>query len=147
MSVKFRFLPTLAVGWWLLVSVLGAGTVEVNPEAPGDSRIVTYYFHTTGRCTTCVKIEELAKEVVEKQFVEQVRSGRLSFRSVDVQFPENRHLVRQYQLVTKSVVLVEEKDGKPLRWKNLDQVWQLVWSKDRYQAYVRDELTRFLEGR
>jgi hypothetical protein len=147
MSTRFRFLPTLVVGWLFLAAVLGAGPGEAAPDAPGDSRVVTYYFHTTGRCTTCVKIEEMAKEVVEQGFAAQVRSGRLSFRSVDVQFPENRHLVRQYQLVTKSVVLVEEKDGKPLRWKNLDQVWQLVWSKDRYQNYVRGELNRFLGGR
>lgn len=128
--------------------ILAGFSLGAEPGAPnGDSHVVAYYFHTTGRCATCVKIEELAKDVVERDFRDQVQSGRLAFRSVDVQFPENRHLIRQYQLVTKSVVLVEERDGKPVRWRNLDKVWQLVWSQQRYRDYIRTEVAGFLEGK
>jgi len=66
---------------------------------------------------------------------------------VDVEVPEHSHFVQEFQLLTKSLVLVEQEDGKPTRFKVLDKVWELVWSPDRYRDYVRGELRTFLGTR
>ena len=52
--------------------------------------------------------------------------------------------IHDYQLQSQSVVLVEIKDGRQQRWRNLDQIWQKVSDKEAYIAYVHDEVRRFL---
>jgi hypothetical protein len=136
----------------LIVGLLGfAPTVTLMAaEAPPDqseSSYTVYYFHTSVRCTTCIRIEELAKAVVQSDFVQQTQAGLLQFKSVDVQLPANRHFIQDYRLVTKSIVLVKEQYGRPVQWKNLNRVWELIWSESRYRSYIRSEVTAFLGGR
>lgn len=141
-----RWIPGLFAG------MLGF-SLAVTPmcaEAPPDqseSSYTVYYFHTSARCTTCIQIEELARDVVQSDFAQQTQAGLLQFRSVDVQLPANRHFIQDYRLVTKSIVLVKEQDGRLVQWKNLNRVWELVWSESRYRSYIRSEVAAFLGGR
>jgi hypothetical protein len=123
----------------------GAALDEFSPSPPG-AKVIAYYFHTTVRCTACTRIENLAREVVERDFTEQIKAGGLEWRAVNVQHAENQHFVRDFRLVTKSVVLVREADGRMVDWKNLDKIWELVRNQNRYQNYVRQELASFLGG-
>ncbi|MFO7616170.1 MAG: hypothetical protein R6V75_02880, partial [Bacteroidales bacterium] len=43
-------------------------------------------------------------------------------RVVNIDEPENRHFIQDFQLVTRSVVLAEYRDGEVVRYENLDQV-------------------------
>ncbi len=133
------------IGWGLLLGMSAPATG--TPADSGKARYVVYYFHTTGRCATCIRIERLAQAVVQNEFPQLAEAGTLQFRSVDVQDPLHRHFIRDYRLVTKSIVLVEEQAGRPVRWRNLNRIWELVWYQDRYQNYIRSELAAFMEGR
>lgn len=141
---RFRTVGHLC--WWAVLLALIPPAMGTPSDQP-QSRYIVYYFHTTGRCATCVRIEKLAQAVVQNDFPQLTAAGKLQFRSVDVQDPVHRHFIRDYRLVTKSVVLVEEQDGRPVRWKNLSRIWELVWYQERYQTYVRTELAAFMEGR
>jgi hypothetical protein len=124
----------------------GAGPAPAQGDATETDTVVAYYFYTTFRCSTCVRIEQLAREVVDQDFADEVGRGRLEWRSVNIEWPQNRHFIRKYRLVTRSVVLVRMVDGKETQWKNLDRVWQLVWSRDRYRNYVITEINALLGG-
>jgi len=41
-------------------------------------------------------------------------------------------------------VLAEYREGKVVRWENLDKVWQLVRNKDRFVDYIQSETREFL---
>ncbi len=62
---------------------------------------------------------------------------------VNIDEPENKHFVEDFELVTKSLVLAEYQDGEVIRWENLKQVWQLVRDKERFLDYVRDSTRSF----
>ena len=110
-------------------------------------RIIAYYFHTTYRCPTCLKIEAYTKEAIETGFAKGLRDGSLVFQVINIEEPANVHFVQDYQLYTKSVVLVEFKNGKQARWKNLSKVWELVGNKEVFSQYIRDEVTLYLQGK
>ena len=55
--------------------------------------------------------------------------------------PANQHFIRDFQLYTRSVVVVDAKD--PRRFKVLDRVWQLVRDKAAFQRYVEQEVRAF----
>jgi hypothetical protein len=53
---------------------------------------------------------------------------------------ENRNFVEDYELFTKSVVLVHIANGKQQSYKTLNEVWELVGDKVQFQAYVDREV-------
>jgi hypothetical protein len=110
------------------------------------SRITAYYFHTTARCSTCMKIETLAREAIEQSYADELASGTLKWKVVNIETPQNHHFVQDFKLITKSLVLVDEVDGKPRRWKNLEKIWELVWNPVDYKEYVRSEVASFMKG-
>ena len=113
----------------------------MTPVADG---VVAFYFHGNVRCATCKKIEAYSDEAVHSGFAESLEDGALAWRVVNIDEPENRHFVQDFQLVTRSVVLAEYRDGRVVRWENLDKVWQLVRSKDSFVDYVQNETREFL---
>ena len=125
----------------------GASAQEPNEGAVSDAvadGVVAMYFHGNARCATCRKIEAYADEAIAQGFVDELESGRLMWRVVNIDESANKHFIEDFQLVTRSVVLVEYRDGKVLRWENLDKVWQLVRSKDKFVSYVDGETREFL---
>lgn len=113
-------------------------------KAESSHKVIAYYFHTTYRCYTCRMIEALSEEALKQGFAEALRDGTLEFRPVNVQLLENRHFINDYQLFTKSLVIVRVNDGKQVEWKNLEKVWELVGNKQAFLKYVRDEVRGYL---
>ncbi len=105
-----------------------------------QSKIIAYYFHGTVRCVTCRKIESLSHEVVASDFAEPLKTGLLEWQVVNVELPENQHFIRDYQLVTKSLVLVKYEDGKRVGYKNLQKIWTYINNEQSFRAYVKGEL-------
>jgi len=108
-------------------------------------RVVAYYFHTTVRCASCRAIEAYSQEAIASAFAEEIKDGRLVWRVVNVEVPGNEHFIQDYQLYTKSLVIVHEVRGQPPEWKNLEKVWQLVQDKPRFLRYVQDEMRGYLK--
>jgi len=117
-----------------------AETVAANP----DDAVVAYYFHGNKRCSTCRKLEAYSQEAIAGGFAAELEAGELEWRVVNVDEKANEHFVTDFELVTKSVVLVEYRDGEVVRFRNLKLVWQLVGDEDGFVRYVRDETRDFL---
>lgn len=122
------------------------GGPDQTDSAGPSHRVIAYYFHGNVRCDNCRKIEAYSQEAVLTGFEEALDAGRLEWLIVNVDEPENEHFTKDYELVTRSVVLVEIRDGKRVRWKNLEQVWQLLGQKGVFIDYVRNEVKAYLEG-
>lgn len=111
-----------------------------------DPTVIAYYFHGKFRCASCVKIEALSRKAVMEGFPEELKSGRLQFREVNVDEAENRHFIAEYQLSSQSLVLVAIRDGRQVRWQNMEKVWTLLDSEREFIPYVRDGVSGFLKS-
>ena len=121
-----------------------AGSVAAATVAP--HQIVVSYFHGDVRCPTCKRLEAYSREAVEKTFAAEIAAGRLAFKMVNTDREENAHFVTDYSLVTKSLVVSEESDGKVVRWTNLDKIWTLVrGDQQAYTDYVVAGVRAYLE--
>ena len=109
-------------------------------------QVIVYYFHGNYRCASCTQIERFTKEAVESGFADQIKSGLVSFKVLNVEKPDNGHFVQDYQLYTKSVVLSLVKSGKEVRFKNLDKVWEYLRDRKRFDDYIRNGVTEYLEA-
>jgi len=117
-------------------------TADTGVRANG---IVAYYFHTTERCSSCLTIEKWTAEAIQTTFAAQLADGTLTWRIVDVEDAANAHFIQDYQLVSKSVVLVRYGNGKPGKWENLQMVWQLLGDQTAFQDYIKSSTRSFLE--
>jgi hypothetical protein len=130
---------------WLIVREAVPRHSKTDIVAPVNARqVVVYYFHRTARCPTCLKIESLAKTEVESSFASELKTGDLKFQSLNVEDGGNEHFVRDYNLVSQSLVLVDYRNGVQQQWKNLDAVWDLVHSENDFASYVRNEVRAFI---
>jgi len=125
--------------------------VAPSPEPPDEveeaqHRVIAYYFHGTSRCQTCRTIEQYAREAIEDGFSEELQSEMLEWHAVNVEEPQNNHFISDYELFTRSLVLVDMEDGHQTRWKNLERVWELVGDREAFISYVQEETRAYLGG-
>ena len=145
----------ISISLFLVVATLGAihvrsEKVRADSLAPpavqaGETKVIAYYFHVTVRCATCRAIESYSREVIEQKFGGDIAKGRLQFKLVNVQPPENRHFIKDYQIFTKSLVLVRFEKGRQVEYKVLNNTWELVGNKQAMQAYVEREVRDYLK--
>jgi hypothetical protein len=114
-------------------------------EAFRGDAVFVYYFYGDKRCVTCKKLEGYAKEALDAYFSQQLASGEVVWKPLNTDLPENKHFVKDYELVTKSVVLSKNKDGKEVIWQNLDKIWDKVRDKDDYLSYIKENVTEILK--
>ncbi len=134
----------------IATGVMIAGAAEEDQAAATVDRsetdqVVAYYFYGNVRCATCRKLEAYSKEALEDGFSEEIASGRLEWRAVNVDEPENEHFVTDFELVTRALVLVEYADGEMTRWQDLKLIWKLVGDKAGYLTYVQEATSEFLQ--
>ena len=139
----------------LLISclVVNAGTAQVEkgkptpPVATNVSRkFVAYYFYGDFRCDNCKKIEQYSREAIEKYFADQLKTGELVFKVINMDRPENQHFINDYQLYTRSLVIAEFKGTTQVRWKNLAEVWNNLDDQEAFHDYVKTEIQKYMES-
>lgn len=141
----WSLLPFVVISLMLLSFSSASCNQAGAPEVKAKPRFIAYYFYTNKRCGPCKRIEQWAREAIAENFKDQIEAGRLQWQAINVEKPENKHFIKDFQLFTKSVVIAEYKDGKPVRWQNLENVWQLYRDREKYFDYLARETGKFME--
>ena len=111
---------------------------------PATPQVTLYYFHATARCATCRAIEANAGEALHAAFGRELANNTLVWRPLNVEEPDNRHFVDDFQLTSSSMVVVRHgPDGKQ-QWRNLDRIWPLAHNKAAFMRYVKEEVATAL---
>lgn len=149
MSIKSAVTGVLLVFVAASMTLLAVKSFRSHPQSAaaetGRDRVIVYYFHTKARCPACANIEAYAHEALTRGFAAQVEQGRIEWNVVDFEEAENEHFAGEYDLIASSVVLVEIRDGVRSKWRNLEEVWDLVDDKPAFVSYVQKEIVAFLD--
>ena len=125
-----------------------ASDIASGTTPPSSHRVIATYFHNTARCVTCRSIEQRSRDTIQTAFAAEIASGRLVWRALNMEEKENEHYAIDYDLPYASLVLAEMDGEREVRFKVLDQTWDLVHKKQPLlEDYVEDETRAFLEGR
>ena len=95
----------------ILLSLIGCGSrnaqksTESTSETNSDAAVEVFIFHAAQRCATCKAIDAVVAEVLENDFSDDVKAGKIVFRDVDASNPENRPLVEKYEVYSTSLLL------------------------------------------
>jgi thiol-disulfide isomerase/thioredoxin len=118
-------------------------SMSMTSEAARDN-LVVYYFYGNTRCPTCRAIESQSYETVHTEFVEQLESGELVWKTLNYEQPDTKQLRTKFEIQMPIVVLARMKDGQIDEWNRLDRVWGIVKDKTAFREYVRDEIKKML---
>ena len=120
------------------------GNNDKDISDANDHRVIVYYFHGKYRRGTCKRIEKLTKESVTESFANEIRTGLVEVKVINVDEKENSHFNKDYKLFTRSVVVSDIVNGKEKQWKNLQKVWELVNNAEAFKEYIRTEIKAYL---
>ena len=138
-------LVAVSLGTWAVRTWRPAGTGDssaiVSESLPADG-VVVINFHGTTRCASCQEIGKEAHAVVSKDFASELQSGRMTWQVINYDEPANRHYVKDYALVSSTVVVVRREHGRDAAWRRLDAVWDHVFDAPAMNAYLRREITQ-----
>lgn len=104
--------------------------------------------HATARCTTCLTIEKLTRELLKEQFQKRVDSGDIVFRELNYEHPESSDFCNEYKVATASVVLVSIRNGETIAGVNLaNESWKLHTDEDAFKEMLKEQIDSILQGR
>lgn len=99
----------------LLFMVVSLFAMMSLAQTKVKDHVEVMYFHGKQRCVTCVAIEKHTREVVEKDFADERRNGKVVFKVIDMSTAEGAKIAKDYRVTWSSLYVNSWKDGKEKR--------------------------------
>jgi hypothetical protein len=132
----------IAVGGWAMKEFGPARTAATDGDgkttavATRPDGVTVINFHGEKRCRTCIGIGNQARRTLDEEFAAEEKAGKVRWEHINYDEPANAHFVKDYELVSSTVVATLWKDGKEVKWSRLDGVWDHVDDEPTFRAYV-----------
>ncbi len=79
-----------------------------------NSKLEVYYFHYSHRCATCLSVEEVTKNILTENYPAKMRSGKISFKSVDMDEKGGKELAIEMRVSGQTLLFTYENHKKNL---------------------------------
>lgn len=127
-NVMFSFFFFFTLLW---ANITFAQTVEVID------------FHSTHRCKTCLAIEKSAKAVLEKEFANELKSGKIIFKTINVDEASNAKIAEQFE-ATGSALWIYRADKK-IKVDLTDFAFMNVGNAEKFSEKIKTEVQKALK--
>lgn len=109
---------------------------------PAD-KIEVVHFHATQQCVSCITVGKFALQTIKDKFPDEYASGKIVFKEINAELPENQEIVAKYQARGSSLFVNAIRSDKDDIAEDT-KVWQLVNSESQYITYFGGKLTALL---
>jgi hypothetical protein len=117
----------------------------IDIKLPKTEKIEVFLFHTTQRCTSCINIGKFAKQTIDNNFSEELNSGRIVFKEINIDLPENYQLTEKFQASGSSLFINTIRGGRDYIEQDL-KVWRLVGNEGEFESYFKEKLEDILKS-
>jgi len=139
-------LGIIIVLWIISLSPPKFETVSViqnQPQKQSADKVEVFLFHATQRCITCITIGRLAGETVNEYFQPELRDGKIEFKEINIDLPENRELAQKFQASGSSLFINAISNGKDNIVEDLN-VWRLTQNEIQFKSYLKEKINNLL---
>lgn len=133
----------VAVGSWAFKEFGPAKAVSPVIIRPDGVTVIN--FHGAKRCRTCIGIGELVKKTIDEDFAAQLASGQIRWEKLNYDETPNAHYVKDYGLVSSTILITLWKDGKEVKWNRLDGVWDHFGNDPVFRDYLTQNVRDLLK--
>jgi len=120
----------------------GEEQTQENSQS-GSDMVQVYLFHSTRRCSTCIAIGQYAGETVNEFYQEELKNGKIEFREINIDLPENKALAEKFQASGSSLYINSIIDGKDDITEDAN-VWRLTGDEAKFKNYLKQKLDNLL---
>jgi len=106
-------------------------------------KIEVVHFHATQQCGSCIAVGELALKTIKERFPDEFKNGKILFKEINTESPENREIVMKYKARGSSLFINGIKDGKDYI-KEDATVWRLISNETQFINYFENKLKQLL---
>lgn len=124
----------------LLFALMSLLAMTALAQTRVGDHVEVMYFHGKQRCATCMAIEKYAREVVEKDFANEKKKGKVVFKIVDISTDEGEKIAKKYCVTWSSLFVNGWKAGKEKR----NDMTQFAFKNARKNS---DEFKRGVSGK
>lgn len=141
----------IGVGGWAMkefgLAIADATKIEskVTAHTTRPDGVTVINFHGEKRCRTCIGIGNLARKTLDEEFAAEEKAGKVRWKHINYDEPANAHYVKDYELVSSTVLVTLWKDGREVKWSRLDGVWDHVGDEAVFRAYVAQGVRDLLD--
>jgi thiol-disulfide isomerase/thioredoxin len=151
MSKKFIIGFSMAVGLGLLIllTVINAHPVKTEmvdadqTAKQSADKVQVYLFHATQRCITCINIGKYAGETVDEYFQPELRDGKIEFREINIDLPENKELAQKFQASGSALFINAIYNGQDSISEDT-RVWRLTQDEVQFKSYLKEKINNLL---
>lgn len=122
-----------------------ASTADDGSARDGQTaeKIQIYLFHPTRRCSTCIAIGQYAEKTVNESFQGELASGKIEFKEINIDLPENQVLVEKFQASGSALYINSVIGGKDNIAEDAD-VWRLTNDEAGFKSYLKGKIDNLL---
>ena len=150
--MRLKKLMITALAAFVVASIVAMALRELLPvpeqragAAGLPDALIVFCFHGKVRSAKCKKIESYTRQVLEKSFAAPLKNGKLAWRVLNFEEPENAHFADDYQVTASCIVLVDARSNRLYVAKNLQKrIEQLVDDKEAFKAFFKGEVQDLL---
>lgn len=124
----------------LLFALMSLLAMTALAQTRVRDHVEVMYFHGKQRCATYMAIEKYAREVVEKDFANEKKKGKVVFKIVDISTDEGEKIAKKYRVTWSSLFVNGWKAGKEKR----NDMTQFAFKNARKNT---DEFKRGVSGK
>lgn len=111
---------------------------------PAD-RVEVVYFHRAQRCYSCYYAEDGIRYTVETYFADELASGKVTFKVINVADEENAAIVNKYEAYTSSLFINTIRNGTD-HIEEVTDIWLLIGNDEAFVEALRNKIEKSLEG-
>ena len=89
-----------------------SGNITHEDNSKTGNIVEVLYFHGKQRCITCNAIESLTKELIEHEYEQQLKDGKIQFKSIDISTKEGEKIADKYEVTWSSLFINKWTDGQ-----------------------------------
>lgn len=112
--------------------------VKTENAKPAE-KVQVFLFHSTSRCSSCITAGKYTAEMVEQNFPEELKSGKIEFREINVDLPENKEIANKFKASGTSLFINPIIDGQD----NIEEevgAWRLLSDKQGFITHLSNKI-------
>ena len=75
-----------------------------------------------------------------------IQSLESKISNINFDEDKNKHYSDDYQLFNQTLIVAKYQNGKQVKWKACDKVWELLGDRKKFDKYIKDEVNKYLKG-
>ena len=117
----------------------------IDIKLPKVDKVEVFLFHNTQRCVSCINIGKYTKQTIDNNFSEELASGKIIFREINIDLPENYQLAEKFEAAGSSLYINTIRGDKDYIEQDLT-VWRLVGDEIKFEKYLKDKIDNILKS-